>query len=287
MLTKTLLKYNFRGNSLLLQYCWSPRSPSSTAADVHESKDSVFKENHQPFPPPAVANEPCNASPVVTELVEKIANLSLLEVSDLNRLLRKRLNLPDTPTVFPGMGMFSPAGEIGEMKKDEKKDVQQKTSFTLRLVKFDESKKIALIKEIKNVVPGLNLVQAKKYVETLPQIVKEDIGQTEAEKLKEQITAAVTIVVILVVRLLKKLSAKPFHDAEDRRSLQLCSKLNSSRNNPQYSRPTCCTRQPVVHRLDRKFHVYRPFNVTQHFLHPSQSESFEQRKSSSSGRLFE
>ncbi|OUC45244.1 Ribosomal protein L7/L12 domain protein, partial [Trichinella nativa] len=74
--------------------------------------------------------------------------------------------------------------------KDEKKDVQQKTSFTLRLVKFDESKKITLIKEIKNVVPGLNLVQAKKYVETLPQIVKEDIGQTEAEKLKEQITAA-------------------------------------------------------------------------------------------------
>ncbi|KRX80723.1 39S ribosomal protein L12, mitochondrial [Trichinella sp. T6] len=265
MLTKTLLKYNFRGNSLLLQYCWSPRSPSSTAAEVHESKDSVFKENHQPFPPPAVANEPCNASPVVTELVEKIANLSLLEVSDLNRLLRKRLNLPDTPTVFPGMGMFSPAGDIGEAKKDEKKDVQQKTSFTLRLVKFDESKKIALIKEIKNVVPGLNLVQAKKYVETLPQIVKEDIGQTEAEKLKEQITAAGG-----------ECSADVLHTPTD----------GSSFGQEVPRRPMTIFFSRYLNGNTIGFLQYRPFNVTQHFLHPSQSESFEQRKSSSSGRLF-
>ncbi|XP_003368140.1 ribosomal protein L7/L12, partial [Trichinella spiralis] len=161
------------------------------------------------------------------------------------------LNLPDTPTVFQEW-VCQPAGEIGEMKKDEKKDVQQKTSFTLRLVKFDESKKIALIKEIKNVVPGLNLVQAKKYVETLPQIVKEDIGQTEAEKLKEQITAAGG-----------ECSADVLHTPTGGSSFG-----------------------QEVPRRPMTIFFSRPFNVTQHFLHPSQSESFEQRKSSSSGRLF-
>lgn len=37
--------------------------------------------------------------------------------------------------------------------------VQQKVAFTVKLVKFDEAKKVALIKEIKNLVAGMNLVQ--------------------------------------------------------------------------------------------------------------------------------
>lgn len=35
------------------------------------------------------------------------------------------------------------------------------TAFTLKLNKFDDSKKVALIKEVKNIVEGLNLVQVK------------------------------------------------------------------------------------------------------------------------------
>lgn len=82
------------------------------------------------------------------------------------------------------------------------------TSFTLKLTQFNESKKIALIKEIKNLVEGMNLVQvsfvpmflyivatmfffqAKKFVESLPAVVRADIPKEEAEKLKESITAA-------------------------------------------------------------------------------------------------
>lgn len=35
-------------------------------------------------------------------------------------------------------------------------------TFSVKLTKFDDAKKIALIKEIRTAVPGLNLVQAKK-----------------------------------------------------------------------------------------------------------------------------
>lgn len=60
-------------------------------------------------------------------------------------------------------------------------------SFSVKLTKFDESKKIALIKEMRNIIPGLNLVQAKKFVETAPVEIKGDLGKTEAEELKATI----------------------------------------------------------------------------------------------------
>lgn len=63
-----------------------------------------------------------------------------------------------------------------------------KTSFTVKLTKFDEKQKVALIKEIKNLLEGMNLVQAKKFVESAPTIVKADIPKDEADKLKEALT---------------------------------------------------------------------------------------------------
>jgi large subunit ribosomal protein L7/L12 len=59
-----------------------------------------------------------------------------------------------------------------------------KSTFAVKLNAFDEAKKITLIKEIRNSIPGLNLVQAKKFVETAPVEVKNDLGKTEADELK-------------------------------------------------------------------------------------------------------
>lgn len=58
------------------------------------------------------------------------------------------------------------------------------------MTKFDESKKVATIKEVKSIVEGMNLVQAKKFVESCPQILKADISKDEAESLKSRIEAA-------------------------------------------------------------------------------------------------
>lgn len=54
----------------------------------------------------------------------------------------------------------------------------------MKLTKFDEAKKIALIKEIRSAIAGLNLVQAKKFVESAPVEVKGDLGKNEADELK-------------------------------------------------------------------------------------------------------
>ena len=59
-----------------------------------------------------------------------------------------------------------------------------KISFNVKLTGYDEKRKIELIKKIRDIIPNLNLVQAKKVVEGVPVNVKTDLGKTEAEELK-------------------------------------------------------------------------------------------------------
>ncbi|CAG4975633.1 unnamed protein product [Colias eurytheme] len=133
-------------------------------------------------PPPEGVDKPVSAK--LEKIVTDITNLSLLEVSELSQVLKKRLNLPDAP-VMP-MGGFAMAAPVAEEEEAAPKAV--KTSFTVKLTKFDEKQKVALIKEVKSLLEGFNLVQAKKFVESAPTVVKADISKDEAEKLKEALT---------------------------------------------------------------------------------------------------
>lgn len=65
------------------------------------------------------------------------------------------------------------------------------------MTSFDDKQKVALIKETKNLLEGYNLVQAKKFVEALPAIIKKDITKEEAEKLKEAFTKVGAVIEIV------------------------------------------------------------------------------------------
>lgn len=135
------------------------------------------------------------ASPKLSKIVDDISQLNLLEVSELSGLLKKRLNLPDAP-MMPAFGAM-PMGKAANVEDDEEaapKKVQ--TQFKVKLMKFDEKQKVALIKECKNLLENMNLVQAKKFVESAPTIVKEDISKDEAEKLKEALSKVGAEIVI-------------------------------------------------------------------------------------------
>lgn len=63
---------------------------------------------------------------------------------------------------------YMPVQQAAPTKKEEADESEQapvKTSYAVKLMKFDAAKKVALIKEIKNILPDMNLVQAKKFVE--------------------------------------------------------------------------------------------------------------------------
>ena len=54
----------------------------------------------------------------------------------------------------------------------------------MKLKGFDAKAKIKIIKQIKSSIDGINLVEAKKLVESAPCDIKKDIPKDEAEELK-------------------------------------------------------------------------------------------------------
>ncbi|XP_043489706.1 39S ribosomal protein L12, mitochondrial [Polistes fuscatus] len=132
------------------------------------------------IPVPEGMDKPVSAK--LDQIAKDIISLNLIEVMELSNLLKKRLNLPDAP-VMP-VGGFAPAPK----QEEEEAPKAVKTSFTVKLLKFDEKQKVPLIKEIKNLLPNTNLVQAKKFIESIPVVVMADISKEEADKLKETIS---------------------------------------------------------------------------------------------------
>lgn len=147
------------------------------------------KENE--IPAPHIEGQQKEYSTKIVNLVDEISKLNLIEVSDLNELLRKKLNIKDVAMSYAAMpsAQSAPATQT-EPEQEEVLPKATKSSFKLKLVKFDEAKKVGLIKEIKALGENMNLVQAKKFVESLPQVFKDNIGKEEADKLKAQFEKA-------------------------------------------------------------------------------------------------
>ncbi|GLV44588.1 mitochondrial ribosomal protein L12 [Carabus blaptoides fortunei] len=93
---------------------------------------------------------------------------------------------------MPVGGFAAPAAE----EEEAAAPVKVKTVFTVKLTKYEEKQKVALIKEVKSLLEGMNLVQAKKFVESAPTVVKSDISKDEAEKLKDALSKVGAVIEI-------------------------------------------------------------------------------------------
>ncbi|XP_001232214.3 39S ribosomal protein L12, mitochondrial [Gallus gallus] len=135
-------------------------------------------------------------SPKVRQLVRDIAGLTLLEVADLNALLKETLKIPDVGVMPAGAAAHLPAQAAPQEEEEAIPMKKEKTHFSVRLTELKATDKVKLIKEVKNFVPGINLVQAKKLVESLPQEIKANVSKEEAEKIKTALEAAGGTVVL-------------------------------------------------------------------------------------------
>uniref|UniRef100_A0A1B6LRJ9 39S ribosomal protein L12, mitochondrial n=1 Tax=Graphocephala atropunctata TaxID=36148 RepID=A0A1B6LRJ9_9HEMI len=157
------------------------------------SKCCVRLQSAEPLAVPVPDGQPVIYTPKIEKLVTDISQLTLLEVSELSSALKQRLNLPDAPMMAVGAVA---AGGPAQDEEEEAAPKVVKTDFTVKLMKFDEKQKVALIKEVKSLLEGMNLVQAKKFVESAPAVVKADISKDEAEKLKEALVKVGAEIVI-------------------------------------------------------------------------------------------
>jgi len=121
-----------------------------------------------------------NMAATKEDILESIASMTVLEVSELVKMMEEKFGVsaaaPVAVAVAGGGGAAAPAAE-------------EKTEFNVILKSFEEAKKIAVIKEVRQVT-GLGLKEAKDLVEGAPKPLKEGVSKDEAGKIKEVITAA-------------------------------------------------------------------------------------------------
>jgi len=118
------------------------------------------------------------------DVLEAIANMSVLEVSELVSAMEEKFGVtaaaPVAAAAAPGA---APAAAEGGAEEEEQ------TEFNVILKAFDDGKKIPVIKEVR-AITGLGLKEAKELVETGGKAVKEGASKEEANEIKEKLEAA-------------------------------------------------------------------------------------------------
>ena len=113
----------------------------------------------------------------ISEIVEKIKGLTLVEASELKTALETEFGV----TASAPMMSSAPAAAAAA-------PVEEKTEFDVILLAAGE-KKINVIKVVR-AHTGLGLKEAKDLVDSAPKPVKEAISKDEAEKLKKEFEEA-------------------------------------------------------------------------------------------------
>lgn len=130
------------------------------------------------------------ASQRVVDIVDAIENLSVKDLVWLNKLLKERLGVSDAELGI-GMPMAMPMAAAGAPAAAEAAEeaAPEKTEFKVIIEGYEASAKIKIIKELRSVVSGLGLKEAKELVEKLPATVKGGITKEEAEELQKKFEA--------------------------------------------------------------------------------------------------
>ena len=118
------------------------------------------------------------ASEKITNIVEEIKTLTILELADLVKAVEEEF----------GVSAAAPVGVVAVAGGAAAPAVEEKTEFDVILTGFGD-KKLNVIKAIREIT-GLGLKEAKDMVEGCPKAVKEGVSKDDAEKVKAELEAA-------------------------------------------------------------------------------------------------
>lgn len=116
------------------------------------------------------------------DLVEKIENLSVLDLAELVKLLEKKFGVSAAAQM-----MAAPAGANGVAAEP----IEEKSVFNIELKSVGE-KKIEVIKVVRDVTEK-GLKEAKDLVDaaiTAPQMIKENVKKEDAKEIQKKFEAA-------------------------------------------------------------------------------------------------
>ncbi len=111
------------------------------------------------------------------QIIEQIGGLTVLELAELIKALEEKFGVS---AAMPSAAAAPVAAAAA---------VEEKTEFKVELVDGG-SDKIKVIKALRVVVKDLSLTDAKKMVESAPQVVAEHVKKEDADKMKQELEAA-------------------------------------------------------------------------------------------------
>ena len=114
----------------------------------------------------------------INKIADELGTLTILEAAELVKLLEEKWGVSAAAPVAAA----GPAAAAAE-------PVEEKTDFDVELTDAGANK-IAVIKAVRVVKPGLGLAEAKKLVESAPAVVVEGASKEDAEKAKVELEKA-------------------------------------------------------------------------------------------------
>jgi len=117
------------------------------------------------------------ASEKITNILEEIKSLTIIELADLVKAVEEEFGVSAAAPV----GVVAVAGAAAPA-------AEEKTEFDVVLKSFG-AKKLDVIKAVREIT-GLGLKEAKEMVEGAPKAVKEGVSKDEAESIKKSLEEA-------------------------------------------------------------------------------------------------
>jgi len=120
----------------------------------------------------------------VEKIAKEIEELTALELSELASYLEKKFGVSGVPMVAA-----TPTTETKSASAKATADKEEKTIFTVNLTAAGANK-LSVIKAVRELLPNLGLMDAKKLVESAPKELLKDVKKDAAEEAKKKIEAA-------------------------------------------------------------------------------------------------
>jgi large subunit ribosomal protein L7/L12 len=112
----------------------------------------------------------------LSKIVDELSKLTVLEAAELAKLLEEKWGVSAAaPVAVAAAATAAPAAAA-----------EEQTEFTV-VLKSGGDKKLNVIKEVRTIVAGLGIKEAKELVEAGGKVIKENVTKEEAAKIKKQL----------------------------------------------------------------------------------------------------
>jgi large subunit ribosomal protein L7/L12 len=115
----------------------------------------------------------------LSKIVDDLSKLTVLEAAELAKLLEEKWGVSAAAPVAFAPGAAAPGAAPAA-------PAEEQTEFTV-ILKSGGDKKLNVIKEVRTIISGLGIKEAKELVEAGGKVIKEGVTKEEAAKIKKQL----------------------------------------------------------------------------------------------------